>query len=77
MLETRCECSWCHEIVNVGGARRSPEGACTGQPLHSAHAWIQNRSVVRSRLPFENQRRFSPMAQAPKRAALSASVPVG
>lgn len=76
MLETRCECSWCHEIVSVRGASRPSAVACTGQPLHSAHVWIQNHAALRNRIPFENQRRFAPKTQVPNRGAMTALLPI-
>ena len=58
MRDSRCECSWCHEIVSVMSVSRTTVGACTGQPSHAAHALIENHSAVRSPMPFENERRF-------------------
>ena len=77
MLETRCECNWCHEIVSVIGDGRPSVVACTGQPLHSSHNWDLNHCAVRERIPFEIQRRFPPLVQASKREAMPVRVPVG
>ena len=57
MAESRYECSWCHEI-SVDGDSLPPEAPCTGQPSHAAHDWIPNHSSLRSRIPFENERRL-------------------
>jgi hypothetical protein len=59
MTESRYECSWCHEI-SADGDGLPPEASCTGQPSHAAHVWIEIQSALRSRLPFENERRFAP-----------------
>ena len=74
MAESRYECSWCHEI-RAGGDGLPPGEACTGQPSHADHVWFQNHSALRSRLPFEDERRLAKQ-QVPARAA-EMGVPVG
>jgi hypothetical protein len=79
MPETRYECSWCHEIVSASAVTRQAAGACTGQPLHADHVLIQNHSGLRNRLPFESERRMTPMTrdQAPESDVRIGRAPIG
>ena len=63
MNKTRYECSWCREIVGMSGDAQPPAKACTGQPQHTAHEWTKKDKNLRSRLPFENERRLAPVAR--------------
>jgi hypothetical protein len=65
MTRTRFECEWCRELVAIGGGR-PPESFCTGQPLHSLHQWTRITIHVRSRLPFETERKFPSGVPAPR-----------
>ena len=63
MEKTRYECSWCRELVGVSEGSRPPERACTGQPQHVNHDWARREIRLRSRIPFEIERR---LAAAPR-----------
>jgi hypothetical protein len=59
MMKARFECDWCRELV-AAGADRPAEGFCTGQPFHALHQWTRIGIRVRSRMPFETERKFPP-----------------
>ncbi|MFI5345567.1 MAG: hypothetical protein ACHQ51_04255 [Elusimicrobiota bacterium] len=62
MDKTRYECGWCREIVGVSAGELPPERACTGQLQHFTHSWTKKEIVLRSRIPFEVERRHLALA---------------